>query len=103
MRLAQWLSTAQCNGTNSADVEGRFAWIDDRLSFDDERLAGVAAELDRWFDVDVRVASSALLRHRISATYSEPSLTTVLNGLMAALDAHYTRNGRVITIFAKHQ
>lgn len=74
------------------------AWLNGRLVFDDAPLADVAKELARWFDVDVRIASDALARRKVSAIYNSPSLTGVLDALGATLDVRVERIGRTITI-----
>ena len=41
---------------------GWTAWVDGRLVFNDESLRDVAAELSRWFDVDIRVVGGPLAK-----------------------------------------
>ncbi|MEP6690467.1 MAG: FecR domain-containing protein [Gemmatimonadaceae bacterium] len=84
----------------AADVSRYSAWLDGRLAFDNQPLSAVAAELGRWFVVDVRFASPALARRRISAVYSQPDLTAVLDAIAASLGVSYTRAGRVVTFGA---
>ena len=74
------------------------AWIEGRLVFDDEPLASVAAELSRWFDVDIHIAGSALGRRSVSAVYNNPSLSGVMDALQATLGLRVQRVGRTITI-----
>jgi transmembrane sensor len=83
-------------GDTSAAVS-HLAWIDGRLAFSAEPLSGVAAELSRWFNVDVRV-DAALARQRITAVYNAPTLDGVLEALTGSLDVRIDRMGRVITI-----
>jgi transmembrane sensor len=76
----------------------RAAWIEGRLVFDDEPLSSVAAELSRWFDVDIRIASPALGNRSVSAVYNNPSLSGVIDALQATLGLRVERVGRTITI-----
>jgi transmembrane sensor len=76
----------------------RAAWIDGRLVFDDEPLASVAAELSRWFDVDIRIADPALGKRSVSAVYNNPSVSGVMDALQATLGLRVERVGRTITI-----
>jgi len=76
----------------------RAAWIDGRLVFDDEPLASVAAELSRWFDVDIHIAGSALGKRSVSAVYNTPSVSGVMDALQATLGLRVERVGRTITI-----
>jgi transmembrane sensor len=74
------------------------AWISGTLAFDDDALVDVARELDRWFDVDVRVAGSQLAPLRVTAIYNDPTLASVLDALSATLGIRYVRVGRTITL-----
>ncbi|MFI5230286.1 MAG: FecR family protein [Gemmatimonadales bacterium] len=74
------------------------AWVEGRLSFDNAPLSSVAAELERWFDVDVRITDSTLARRRITATYRDARLGDVLGALATTLHAEYTRTGRSVVI-----
>jgi transmembrane sensor len=82
---------------STGDVSLYTAWVDGRLTFDDESLERVAAELGRWFGVNVRVDSRALARRRVSGSYAGPNLDHVLDALAASLGATYTRsNGEIV-------
>lgn len=81
-----------------ADVALYSAWMDGRLVFLNLSLARVATELGRNFDVDVRIPDAALSGRHVSGIYSDASLSSVLEALMATLGARYERHGRVITI-----
>lgn len=74
------------------------AWVDGGLSFDNEPLSHVAAELARWFDADIRIADSALANHRVSAVYNNATLAGVLDALATTAKLDYSRSGRTITL-----
>jgi transmembrane sensor len=74
------------------------AWIHGQLVFDDVPLSTVAAELDRWFDVQIRVPDQQLARRRLSAVYNRPTLSGVLDAITATLRVRYHRAGNVVTI-----
>jgi transmembrane sensor len=76
----------------------RLAWTEGRLAFDDESLAGVAAELSRWFNVDVKIDDQTLAKRRVTAVYNAPTLDGVLEALTASFGIRVERIGRVITI-----
>ena len=90
------------NGTAAREANQsaatRAAWIEGRLVFDGEPLASVAAELSRWFDVDIHVAGSALGKRSVSAVYNNPSLSGVMDALQATFGLRVERVGRTITI-----
>ncbi|MDQ6737698.1 MAG: FecR domain-containing protein [Gemmatimonadota bacterium] len=74
------------------------AWMQGSLSFRNQPLSDVVLELDRWFDVDIRIADSVLARKRVTATYASPSLAGVLDAIGATTGAHYERSGRVVVM-----
>jgi transmembrane sensor len=83
---------------DGADATDYAAWVEGTLAFDGVSLADVAAELSRWFDVDVSVADATLARRRVTAAYRGARLTDVLNALSATLPLTYTRNGRSVLL-----
>jgi transmembrane sensor len=89
--------------TRRGDVPSYMAWMDGRLAFDDQSLAEVAAELARWFDVEIRIVGPSLQRRRITAVYSNPSLSGVLDALALTVDARYERVGRTVTLMPRRQ
>ena len=74
------------------------AWVHGRLVFDDVPLSTVAAELGRWFDVQIRIPDQQLARRRLSAVYNRPTLSGVLDAIAATLPVRYERAGNVVTI-----
>ena len=76
------------------------AWIDGRLSFDNAPLSAVAAELSRWFDVDIRIDDPAIAQRRVTALYSDARLAGVLGALSAAMNLRYIQTGRAVTLRA---
>lgn len=58
----------------TVDADAYLAWTQGQLVFEDTPLAEVAEELSRWYDVDVRVADSALVGRRFSGRFSRRSI-----------------------------
>jgi transmembrane sensor len=88
--------TAKVAGTSAQTLA---AWVDGRLVFDDVPLSTVAAELGRWFDVQIRIPDPQSARRRVSAVYNQPTLPGVLEAITATLPLRYQREGNVVTIF----
>ena len=74
------------------------AWVHGQLVFDDVPLSTVAAELGRWFDVQIRIPDEQVARRRLSAVYNQPTLSGVLDAITATLPVRYQRAGNVVTI-----
>jgi transmembrane sensor len=86
---------AKVTGTSAQTLE---AWVHGQLVFDDVPLSTVAAELGRWFDVQIRIPDQQVARRRLSAVYNRPTLSGVLDAITATLPVRYQRAGNVVTI-----
>lgn len=64
-------------------------WTTGRFLFENATLAEVAAELERWYDVRVAIATPALAERRVTATIPIRSLTDVLDLVAAPLGIEY--------------
>ena len=74
------------------------AWISGRLSFRDAPLARVAAEVQRWYGVTLRVADSSLLQRRVTTSFEGEPADKVLQILELTLGAPITRTGDTAVI-----
>lgn len=84
----------------TANVNVESAWLNNQLLFNNESLRDVATELNRWFNVHVQIADSALANRRITAVYSNATVAGVLDALSATLDLRYKRLGDTIIVRA---
>lgn len=86
------------------DVDDYTAWADGRLVFRGTPLRDVVLELGRAYSVDIVIADSALAERRVTLTAATTarSLTAILDAIAPIVDAHYTRDGRVITLRRGH-
>ena len=80
------------------NVERLLGWTRGELVFDDAPLSDVARELERWFDVQVRIEDPALraARWNVSLRISE-SLDTILKLIETTLGVRAERNGTLVT------
>ena len=97
------VASVTANG-RAAKVTGRSAQtliglVNGHLAFNDVPLSTVAAELGRWFDVQIRIPNQQLARRRVSAVYNRPTLSGVLDAITATLSVRYQRAGNVVTFF----
>jgi ferric-dicitrate binding protein FerR (iron transport regulator) len=82
------------------DATRYLAWTDGRLVFDDTPLVEVAEQLERWYDVEVVLADSALARRRFTGAFAGESLDQVLSALAPPVHARYEQSGRSIVLHA---
>ena len=86
---------AKVTGTSAQTLA---AWVEGHLVFDDVPLSIVAAELGRWFDVQIRIPDQQVAQRRLSAVYNRPTLSGVLDAIAATVPVRYQRAGNVVTI-----
>jgi transmembrane sensor len=79
---------------SGVDVDALLAWTAGDLSFRSTPLRDVAPELERWFDVEIEVTDPALGDRRITATFEQEPLDTVLRIVAELVDARVEREGR---------
>lgn len=82
----------------AADPAEYTAWIDGRLVFRDAPLSEVAAELERWYDVDVQIADTALARIPLSASFDVETFNEALNVITTVLPLRAERSNGVVTL-----
>jgi transmembrane sensor len=91
----------------NGDVETRrgvataddLAWTTGRLTFRDASLAEVAADLRRWYGVEIRVTDSTLLRRHFTGSFAREPLERVLDVLALAIPMRIERRGD--TVYAR--
>lgn len=86
--------------TTGVRVEDYLSWREGRLRASGQPLGELAAELSRWYDVDVTVAPTLAAR-RMSVDVrvgADASLDDVLRALTLPLDARFSRAGRNVTM-----
>jgi transmembrane sensor len=74
------------------------AWVSGRLVFRDASFARVAAELRRWYGIELRAADASLLRRHVTTTLDGESADQALRILELSLGAHVERRGDTATV-----
>jgi transmembrane sensor len=97
--VAEVPTTGETVVKRQQNVERLLGWTRGELVFDDTPLSDVARELERWFDVQVRIEDPALRSKRWTG---QPrigeSLETILELVESALGVRAERTGNVVTI-----
>jgi ferric-dicitrate binding protein FerR (iron transport regulator) len=73
-------------------------WISGRLGFRDAPLSRVAAEMERWYGVKIRVADSSMLDRRITTSFEGESVEKALQILELTIGAKISRVGDSVII-----
>jgi transmembrane sensor len=92
-----WLDPSGASRVSrGVDVSRLLSWTDGRLVFEQVPLAEVAAELGRWYDLDIAVAP-ALRGKRVTTAFQNESLDQMLDELALVARARYERSGTRVT------
>jgi len=79
------------------NLDAYFGWTRGQLIFDDARLSDVAAELSRWFDLDVEVADSTIANRTLNVTLlTTTPIEEILQIIGSSTDVKVERRGRVV-------
>lgn len=75
------------------------AWVENQLAFDDETFEDIAAELSRWYGVNIQFNSTAVKQYHFTATFKKEKVEQVLDILKTTREFNYNFDGdQTITI-----
>ncbi|MCX6284241.1 MAG: FecR domain-containing protein [Bacteroidetes bacterium] len=77
------------------------AWKTHRIAFNNDPLNSVAATLSKVYQADIRLSDPALAQCRLTATFDNQSLESVLNVIKATLDVNIRDSGSLVEISGK--
>jgi transmembrane sensor len=77
------------------------AWMQSRLSFDNESFEQIAPKMDSWYSVSIHFADSAIARRRFSFVIEKESLVQTLEALKISYPFDYRIKGSEIWISKK--
>jgi transmembrane sensor len=83
--------------TPGVSVADELAWTKGRLVFRDAPATEVAADVGRRYDLVIQLPESAFSNVRLTALFDAETTTQALDLLAVALNARYSRDGRVVT------
>ncbi len=99
--VARIPSAGPLNVDHEVSVEQLTGWRDGTLNFDDATLESVAAELSRWYGVEIVVADSGVAALHLNAPIPTANLDEALAIVTAALPIDVQRSAARITLVAK--
>ena len=79
--------------------EPYLAWTEGRLLFDKAPFDEVAAELERWYGLDVHLDGPAEGVSRLNASFLDEPLGEILGNIAAALNLRYRRDRETVTFY----
>jgi len=85
--------TGRVEASRGAASPDDLAWTTGRLVFRNASIAELAADLRRWYGVELRVTDSALLRRHFTGSFAGEPANRVLDVIALALGAQVERRG----------
>ncbi len=96
---------AQVNGAGVIRVRpldpARFGFATGTLTLDAVRLSDAIADLDRWYDVDIRLGDSVLAARRLVGEYAAGSIGELQDILEGTFNVRVMRDGRILTLYSR--
>lgn len=80
---------------------GEFSYTTGILTLDYQPLIEAVPALNRWYDVDIRLASPDLAHERILGQFRKGSVSELMNIFQVVLDLKVERSGRIITLYKR--
>lgn len=79
---------------SKVDVPRYLAWIEGRLVFTDAPLGEVARQLERWYDIEVRLAGEGLSGLRVTGAFGDDPAPDALDAIAWSLGLTLHRAGK---------
>jgi transmembrane sensor len=84
-------------------TEDDVAWKDGRHPFNDTPMTQVAAEIRRWYGVELVLQDSSVRNRRLNATLVGESVDSALSIISQAIGASVTKTGKGDTVILRRQ
>lgn len=92
---------AHTNHPSRTTNQKRFAFADGVLFMDSRPLIDAIPELNRWYNVDIRLGDSTLATRRVTGSFEIGSVTDVMWILETTYNVRVVRVGRVVTLYPR--
>lgn len=77
------------------------AWTNNEILIDDQPLAQAAATLEEWYGINIRFNSEALKPCRVTGSFRNEPLETVLEAIGLSIDLKYSITDKTVTLTGK--
>lgn len=74
------------------------AWVYNRLRFEDERFDNLMAQMERWFDVDIRIDNEKIKSIKLTGSFENETIEEALRELQYLVSFTYSIRNRTIVI-----
>jgi len=92
------LDSARVDVRRDIDLAPYVGWTTGSLVFEGVPLSVALPRIERWYDVEIRLADSSLASRRLTATFHDTPLAHVLELLALSFHLRVEQHGRSITL-----
>jgi ferric-dicitrate binding protein FerR (iron transport regulator) len=92
------VDTAGVATVSHVNAASYVAWTTGTIVFDATALRDAVRELERWYDLDIRIANEALAERRLSGSFRNAADDEMLRELAEALGIRVIRHGRAVLL-----
>ncbi|MBB6502163.1 FecR family protein [Pedobacter cryoconitis] len=82
--LKKIFAVSVLHGAHPAHSTEETAWVQNRMTIDNEPFAEVAAKLQRWYGIEIVIQDELVKNYRYSGTFENESITKTLEALQVA-------------------
>lgn len=83
----------------NVSLSSYLSWTEGRLSFDKTPLTEVFQELERWYDLEIRLSEGVAGESLLTATFTDEPLREILNVVAESMKLRYEVNGRIVIVY----
>jgi ferric-dicitrate binding protein FerR (iron transport regulator) len=83
----------------AVEADAITAWTSGKLSFNQEQLNTVCADLQQWYKIQIRIERKGLMQKRITAEFKQAPLQAVMNILSQTAGFRYRQEKDTIVIY----
>lgn len=102
-QVGRWMKRDTALVTEMTDVNPYIAWTEGRMVFESTPLSTVALQLERWYDVDVKIQPASLRSRRLTANLKSESVRNVLDVISASLGLTYRMEENTVLLRSRER
>lgn len=95
-----YVSSGMISPVRETDAR-RFSFVLGKLALSSQLLTDAIPDLNRWYDVDIRIGDSALRERRIVGVFETGSITDLISLLELTYNVRVVRDGQTLTLFSE--
>jgi ferric-dicitrate binding protein FerR (iron transport regulator) len=99
MDVASVSADGQLSVTRGVKTDPNIAWVSGRVVFDQMPVPEAIAQINRWYDADVRLGDSTLARFTLTASLTNEPFPRAIEVIASALDARVVRRDSTFTLY----